>query len=71
MFDWVLKLWLNASIKAVSSTFLTLAAIWLNNFFPFTLIFVSSNIQKRSSIFVVQDFIFIQTKFLFVAKTKQ
>ena len=45
----------------MNSTFLSLAAIWLSNFFPFTLIFISSNIQKRSSSFVVQDFIFIQT----------
>ena len=62
MFHWVLKSRLKASIKAsVSLTFLALAAIWLNTFFPFALIFVFSSIQKRSSSFVVQDFIFIQT----------
>ena len=48
-----------ASVKAsVSSTFLALAAIWLNTFLPFTLIFISSNIQKRSSSFIAQDFYF-------------
>ena len=48
-----------ASVKAsVSSTFLAVAAIWLNTFLPFTLIFISSNIQKRSSSFIVQDFYF-------------
>ena len=38
MFNWVVKMQLKASIKAsVSSTFLVLAAIWLNTLFPFTL----------------------------------
>ena len=66
MFGWVPKAPLKASIKAsVSSTFLALAAIWLNTFFPFTLqIFSSSNIQKRSSSFVVQDFYFYSNEYL-------
>ena len=41
---------------------LTLAANWLNIFSYYFINFISSNIQKRSSSFVVQDltFIFIQ-----------
>ena len=41
---------------------LTLAAIWLNIFSYYFINFISSNIQKRSSTFLLQDltFIFIQ-----------
>ena len=66
MFGWVLKTPLKPSIKAsVSSTFLVLAAIWLNTFFPFTLqTLISSNIQKRSSSFVAEDFYFYLNEYL-------
>ena len=66
MFDWIVKTKLKASIKAfVSSTFLGLAAIWLNTSFPFILqIFISSIIQKQSSSFVVQDFHFYSNEYL-------
>ena len=62
---------LKASIKAsVSSTFLVLAAIWLNTLFPFTLqIFFSSIIQERSSSSVVQGFYFYSNEYL--RKNKQ
>ena len=63
MFDWVLKAPLNPSIKAsVSSTFLALAAIWLNTFFFELRKFLFLPIFKTDlQILLYKTFTFFQT----------
>ena len=64
MFDCVLKTPLKASIKAsASSTFLALAAIWLNTFFLLLCKFLFLPISKNHlQVLLYKTFIFIQTK---------
>ena len=65
MYDWVLKTPLKASTKASTSlTFLALAAIWLNTFFPSTFVnfyFFQYSKTIFKFCFLIKTFIFIQT----------
>ena len=67
----ILDVWLGSNIatKSFDNSFCELNIFSFSSglvkyFFPLTLIFTSSNIQKRSSSFVVQDFYFYLNEFL-------